>query len=327
MKKCFVVIPFKDHFDTYYNKIIKPALSDLDIEAIRGDEIYSNKPIINDIIEQIITSDYIIADVSNKSPNVNYELGLAHALCKQVIILSQNSEDIPFDYRHIRAIIYKTDEVKWAESLSNNIKKTIKNIDEGGYKLSSIDSLNDFYKNIFTDKFFGLQNIFTTRQAMNMFLTPCWDKKLTQLDIVAFGLKSFRDSKSQAIYQQLQNGLNIRILSPNPLSKFLQAREKEEKLIEGSIKKTIQDLQDWSIKMNNNKSLAKNIILKFYDSTPLDFYWRQDDNLFIGPYLYGIGSQQTITFHFKVDSIVGGFYTKYFEEIWNNTKFTSQIIN
>lgn len=318
-------MPFEDKFNTYYNQIIKPSILDLNIAVIRGDEIYSNKPIINDIIDLLIESDFVVADVSNKSPNVNYELGLAHALCKEVIILSQSAEDIPFDYRHLRVIVYNKDDVDWAQKLSKNLKNTIRNIKYGGYTLSGIPSLENYYKNKSTHHFNGLQNIFTTRQAMNIYLSTSWDKEVKKLDIIAFGLKSFRDSMSKRVLEELNNGLEIRIITPDPESIFLEERENKEDLLKGSIKKTIIDLFHWSKDLNKVCVNKEGVMLRFYRSLPLDFLWIQDDNVFIGPYLHGIGSQQTLTFQFKLESTIGNFYSTYFENIWNDTSFTTRI--
>jgi hypothetical protein len=74
-----------------------------------------------------------IADVTERNPNVNYELGLAHALGLPTIIISQNMEDVPFDYRHRRCILYKTNEARWevrlTEALRNTIAHVLKNIE------------------------------------------------------------------------------------------------------------------------------------------------------------------------------------------------------
>jgi len=57
----------------------------------------------------------------------------------------------------------------------------------------------------------------------------------------------------------------------------------------------------------------------------LDFYWRMDDELYIGPYLFDVVSQQTITYKFvrgksKDDGRGFNMYTNYFESLWNNEK-------
>src|SRR5437870_8522587 len=48
----------------------------------------------------------VVADLSGKNPNVFYELGLAHAVGKPTLILSQSVEDVPFDLQHMRIIRY-----------------------------------------------------------------------------------------------------------------------------------------------------------------------------------------------------------------------------
>lgn len=122
---CFVVMPFSEPFNSYYENVLKPAIVEAGLNPVRADEIYSAKPIIHDIIELIVDSKIIIADVTTKNPNVNYELGFAHALEKPAIIISQNINDVPFDYRHIRTIVYDTSQEKWESSLKDVLIKTI----------------------------------------------------------------------------------------------------------------------------------------------------------------------------------------------------------
>ena len=44
-----------------------------------------------------------------KNANVFYELGVAHALGKEVILIAQHESDIPFDVVHYRYIVYHND--------------------------------------------------------------------------------------------------------------------------------------------------------------------------------------------------------------------------
>ena len=56
-------------------------------------------------------SEYVVADLTGKNPNVFYELGIAHT-CKaasKVVIISQSSDDVPFDLRQMRYIPYRND--------------------------------------------------------------------------------------------------------------------------------------------------------------------------------------------------------------------------
>lgn len=125
---CFIIMPFGGQFDEYYTEILAPSIQLVGLQPIRADEIYKAGAIINDIMNAINDAEIIIADVTSKNPNVNYELGFAHALGKPVIIISQTIEDVPFDYRHLRTIIYNTSKVRWADELSDRIKKTIQSV-------------------------------------------------------------------------------------------------------------------------------------------------------------------------------------------------------
>ena len=124
-KLCFVIMPFGAPFDSYYYKIIKPAASSSGLDALRSDEIYGTGPIVKDIWNQIWEARVIVADVSGKNPNVNYELGLCHALGIPTIIITKTIDDVPFDYRHRRCITYETQEAGWDDKLCLALSKTI----------------------------------------------------------------------------------------------------------------------------------------------------------------------------------------------------------
>ena len=44
----------------------------------------------------------IVADCTDRDPNVFYEIGIAHVIGKPVILLSQTPEDVPFDVSQTR---------------------------------------------------------------------------------------------------------------------------------------------------------------------------------------------------------------------------------
>lgn len=103
---CFVLMPFASEFTPIYEDHIVPICGSLGIPALRADGIFSNTPIIDDIRESVASAKVVIADLTTHNPNVFYEIGICHAIGKQVVLISQ-SENIPFDLRHLRCIIYK----------------------------------------------------------------------------------------------------------------------------------------------------------------------------------------------------------------------------
>jgi hypothetical protein len=64
--------------------------------------------------------------VTGKNPNVNYELGLCHALGVPTVLITQTIADVPFDYRHRRCIEYRPTSSTWAEKLATDLQYTIR---------------------------------------------------------------------------------------------------------------------------------------------------------------------------------------------------------
>lgn len=87
---------------------IKAACTPLGVIPVRGDDIMGPN-ILADIWRAINTCRAFIADVTGANPNVMYELGLAHALKKDVILIAQHETDIPFDLRVYRHVLYTPD--------------------------------------------------------------------------------------------------------------------------------------------------------------------------------------------------------------------------
>lgn len=128
---CFVLMPFGDPFDSYYERIIIPAVEDAHLEALRADGIYGTGSIIRDVWRQIWLARVVIADVTGKNANVNYELGLCHALGVPTILITKQIEDVPFDYRHRRCITYDTEDLDWIQKLREALRRTIEAVVAG----------------------------------------------------------------------------------------------------------------------------------------------------------------------------------------------------
>lgn len=109
---CFVLMPFAESFDDVYEAISKACSApSVLLLCKRADDYYHAGSIMEDILRGIIASEFVVADLTGRNPNVFYELGIAHS-CKvasRVIITSQNLDDVPFDLRHVRCIIYDND--------------------------------------------------------------------------------------------------------------------------------------------------------------------------------------------------------------------------
>lgn len=132
-KSAFVLMPFGDRYDSYYTCIFKPSLEAVGYSVTRGDDFsVPQRPIIQDIQDAIIQSDLLLCDISEENPNVFYELGLAHAVGKPVILVSHKKENIPFDLRHLRIITYDYTLPGWESKLTENIKSAARVLESSG---------------------------------------------------------------------------------------------------------------------------------------------------------------------------------------------------
>lgn len=111
---CFIIMPFreKEFKQTIYFDVIKPFIeNEFKIACYRVDEDDLPDRIDNKIYSYILRSAFIIAEVTTRNPNVLYELGLAHMLEKDCIILTQTSHsEIPFDINRISAEPYENED-------------------------------------------------------------------------------------------------------------------------------------------------------------------------------------------------------------------------
>src|SRR6266705_2419167 len=102
----FVLMPFDSSFDDIYKFGINAAADEVGAYAERVDEQMYSGGILDRIFNQISKADAIIADMTGRNPNVFYEVGYAHALGKVVLLLTQNTDDIPFDLKHRQHTVY-----------------------------------------------------------------------------------------------------------------------------------------------------------------------------------------------------------------------------
>jgi len=128
-RTCFVLMPLKQPFLTHYEHVIKPAGMKAGLEVKHGKELHGGgKSIIQDVWNSILRAQVVIADVTGCNSNVIYELGLCHAVGVPTILITQSLADVPFDYKHLRLVVY-TGESDLESGLTEAIAATI---EDGG---------------------------------------------------------------------------------------------------------------------------------------------------------------------------------------------------
>jgi hypothetical protein len=108
MPNCFVIMPFRPELGFFYRTLkahIEQSFPGVTVE--RGDDSVLTVTILEKIGKLIGQADVVIADCSGRNPNVFYELGMAHALGKPVVLITSDAvEQAPTDIRAFDFISY-----------------------------------------------------------------------------------------------------------------------------------------------------------------------------------------------------------------------------
>lgn len=105
----FILTPFHDKYSEDYS-VIREVCTSAGFKCFRGDENYFKGDIFPEMLKLIVKSNLIIANVNGRNPNVLYELGIAQALDKAVILISREPEklQLPIDIKSKRFLIYNS---------------------------------------------------------------------------------------------------------------------------------------------------------------------------------------------------------------------------
>jgi hypothetical protein len=114
----FVIMPFsKDWSKPVYTKMIKPVITGAGLKCIRGDSIVRTGDLTANILKALFTVGVIVADISEPNANVYYEVGLCHAIGKDVILLKQAATILPADFGGAHYYEYKIDNLEAGKKL------------------------------------------------------------------------------------------------------------------------------------------------------------------------------------------------------------------
>lgn len=147
----FVAMPFGGEYSTeIYEDAIRPAIEDCGLKCKRADEIFDTDVIIESIENDIRDCLLVVADLTARNPNVFYEIGCARSLDKEVVLLTQKSDDVPFDLQHRRYIRYGVTGRELAD-LRETLKKTLSAVIPRAQRARATQSVQQIAANVDTE--------------------------------------------------------------------------------------------------------------------------------------------------------------------------------
>jgi hypothetical protein len=139
------MMPFVPELHYFYLYLKQHIEQHHGIQCERADAQVLTKPILDKINDFIQNANVIIADCSGRNPNVFYELGIAHAHGKKVILITKDPvQEAPSDIRHYEFIHYQLDKhVEFLERLDNALRNVFAERYESLYERAK-DIFNEF---------------------------------------------------------------------------------------------------------------------------------------------------------------------------------------
>jgi hypothetical protein len=100
---------------------VEPALSTFRLKVVRADAIDTPGMITRQVMEYLIRSRLVIADLSFHNPNVFYELCLRHAVRLPIVQIIRHGDRIPFDVHQMRTVVIDNRDIYALVSQARNI--------------------------------------------------------------------------------------------------------------------------------------------------------------------------------------------------------------
>jgi hypothetical protein len=141
---CFYISPIgqedteqRKHADFFLEYVVTPALREFNLEVVRADQIGKPGMIGKQVLEHILKSRLVIADLSFHNPNVFYELCLRHVTRLPTVQIIRAAEGIPFDIEQYRTIKIDTKDLygflpklqTYTSEIANQVRRALADAD------------------------------------------------------------------------------------------------------------------------------------------------------------------------------------------------------
>ncbi len=143
-KTCFVIAPIGEpesetrrRSDQVLKHVISPAVEECGYIAVRADQISEPGIITSQVIQRIVDDQLVVADLTERNPNVFYELAIRHAIRKPLVQLIKKGEQIPFDVAGTRTIYVDHHDLDSVEDAKKEIISQVRALESDSSNLDT----------------------------------------------------------------------------------------------------------------------------------------------------------------------------------------------
>jgi hypothetical protein len=138
-KTCFVISPIggdesktRKWADQTIKHLIAPAVEKHDLSVLRADQEDRAGIITTHIIQRLVGSELVIADLTGRNPNVFYELAVRHVTRKPLVQIIRAEEEIPFDVQGMRTVKFELNDPDVLEQARDTLESHVAAVMEEG---------------------------------------------------------------------------------------------------------------------------------------------------------------------------------------------------
>lgn len=253
MNRCFVISPIgpegsqiREHADAVFNYIVVPAMKECGIEACRSDHLQEPGRITEQMYREILSDVLCVAVLTGHNPNVFYELAVAHAAGRPVIVLLEKGESLPFDISDLRCVFYDLKPKSLFENVyGREVVAHVKSLEASGWKVPGLFG-NSIVQPVGTH---NPNPLSFYRDGSEFGTSENWMKLLTEtenvFEIMGIHLQPWRGGKkfSELLARKAGCGCTVRILLMHPDNPTL-SQMINESLTEVDIEDTTREIQE-----------------------------------------------------------------------------------
>ena len=324
-RSCFVISPIgahdsetRKHADAVFKYIIEPATEECGIVAHRSDHLRHPGRISEEMHARILNDDMCIAVLTERNPNVYYELAIAQSAGRPVIMLLQRGDEIPFDIKDFRLVTYDFLPERLIEQrlYVRELVQHIKAIEESGWKTTChIPGMADAWRRASAMDFYPESSTFGSHAKWMNLLHQTSNRYF----IMGISLRVWQEGKNIAdtLIEKASKGCAVRVLLLHPDNPALRQIINESRP-EERIDRTRLDIGDMYRFITDLSAKSDRIaVRRVMVGCPLSQITITDTSAIFIPYMFGARTSASPLWQASVETPLYRSLVQEFETLWN----------